>query len=185
MKAMDMIRQITPPLLLLPLFDAPWDASGLFWWMIGVPAATVSLFTLLFGISRTEPGQPTIRWESMLRPVLTIAIVSGATATGLLVLSNTEQYVGELASSLQRACKDQGRCPVAPRGWRTEGRYGYSTKGHWRLTYVANSSSSEFGLWVGKDRDNELCIHGGSLIALSEIKSVHCKSDPNVPSRAF
>lgn len=185
MKSPEMIRQITPPLLLLPLFDASFDVSGLFWWMIGIPAAAISLFTLLLGISRTEAGQPTIRWETMLRPVLTILIASSAFCVGLLVQSNTEQYVIELASSLQRACKDKGRCPAAPDGWRTEGKFSHSAKGHWRLTYVANSSSSEFGLRVNKGRDNELCIHGGSSIALSEIKSIHCSSDPNVPFRAF
>lgn len=178
--------QVLPPLLLLPLFVMPWDATGLFYWIICWIAALGALLALLRNLSGLGKSNPSTgrfpAWKTNLRPLLTVAIFATAVAVGFIVEAASSRYTEELASHLQRECKERGRCSPAPEGWRVEGEFARSSHGHWRFTYVTNAEQSEFGLWVYRRNENEKCIHGGSTINLSEVLSVHCRSDPKVPS---
>ena len=183
------LSQILPPLLLLPLFVMPWDVTGLFYWIVCGIAALIALFNLLGSLSGLRRPDPTAShlaaWQANLRPLLTIAIFTVAVASGFAVEASTNRYAEELASRLQRSCKEQGRCLPAPEGWRAEGKYAHSDYGHWKFTYVTNADQSEFGLWIYMRNEVEKCIHGGSTINLSEVRSVYCRSDPEVPSSTW
>lgn len=128
----------------------------------------------------------------MTRPLLTILIVSGAYGAGLMVQTDSERYAKELVAALQRACKEQGRCPAAPEGWQLDERYAQgdrrrvrATHGHWSFTYVTNPERSEFELWIQKTAEVAKCAHGGSSIALSEWDSLFCASDTKLPLNSF
>jgi len=167
------ISQVLPPLLLLPLFMFPWDLILIYWIVCGVAA--------LSALSNLSTKRA-LGWKENLRSLLTVAIFAAAFATGFVVESASGRYAEELASRLQRECKDQGRCPSAPEGWLMDGKLARSSYGHWTFTYVTNAEQSEFGLWIHMHNEVEKCIHGGSTISLSEVRSLFCKSDPKTPS---
>ena len=185
------VSQILPPLLLLPLFMAPFDELGIVLWMIGLLAALISILSLLVRMARKE--ERVYPWETMPRPLLTILIVSGAFGVGLVVQADSERYAHELVTVLQRACKEQGRCPVAPEGWQLDKRYARgdhrrvrATHGHWSFTYVTNPKRSEFEVWIHKAKEVEKCAHGGSLIALSEWDApFFCDQDSKLHLNSF
>lgn len=173
------LSRILPPLLLLPLFVTPWDVTGLIYWMICAIAALHALFSL-----RHMSGH-CAAWKEFLRPLLTVVIFAAAVAVGFAVEQASKRYAQNLAAQLQRACKEQGRCPAAPEGWQVQGKFARSGYGHWTFVYLTNAGRNEFGLWVHRRNENEICIHGGSTIELSEVRSLFCKGDTNVPSSAF
>jgi hypothetical protein len=184
LKPLPLIQQVGPPLLLLPLFIASFDATWLFVWIAGVISALISVASLLTLIVRNDAGGRFFRWETMTRPLLTILIVSGAYGAGLMVQADSERYAKELLAALQRACKEQGRCPAAPEGWQLDERYAQGdhrrvrmTHGHWSFTYVTNPERSEFELWIQKAAEVAKCAHGGWSIALSERDSLFCDND--------
>lgn len=173
------LSRILPPLLLLPLFVTPWDVTGLIYWMICAIAALHALFSLrpMFGHRAA--------WKEFLRPLLTVVIFTAAVAVGFAVEQASSRYAANLAAHLQRACQQQGRCPAVPEGWPVQGKFSRSSYGHWTLVYLTNAGRDEFGLWVHRRNENEVCFHGGSAIELSEVKSLFCNSDTNVPSSRF
>lgn len=183
------LSQILPPLLLLPLFVTPWDVTGLFYWIICGIAALHALFKLLWSLFRLSKSNPSASslpaWKTNLQPLLTVAIFASAVVVGFIVEEATSRYAEDLASRLQSSCKERGRCPPTPEGWRVEGKFAHSNYGHWTFVYATNAEQSEFGLWIHKRNENEKCIHGGSTIKLSEVLSVFCKSDPKVSSNLF
>lgn len=183
-KPLALVQQVGPPLLLLPLFMAPFNELGLVLWMVGVLAALISVPSLLIMMVRKGMGGRLFRWETMTRPLLTILIVSGAFMVGLMVQADSDRYAQKLVAALQRACKEQGRCPDAPEGWQLDARYAQgdhrrvrATHGHWNFTYVTNPERSEFELWIRKAAEVSKCFHGGSSIALSERDSLFCDND--------
>lgn len=191
-KPLILIQQVGPPLLLLPLFMASFDATWLFVWIAGVISVLISAFSLLTLMVRNDAGGRFFRWETMTRPLLTILIVSGAYGVGLMVQASSERYAKGLVAALQRACKEQGRCPAAPEGWQLDGRYAQgdhrrvrATHGHWSFIYVTNPERSEFELWIRKATEVEKCAHGGSSIVLSERDSLFCVSDTKLPLNSF
>lgn len=193
LKPLTLIQQVGPPLLLLPLFIASFDATWLFVWIAGVISALISVSFLLTIMVRNGVGGRFFRWETMTRPLLTILIVSGAFGVGLVVQADSERYAHELVTVLQRACKKQGRCPVAPEGWQLDERYARgdhrrvrATHGHWIFTYVTNPKRNEFELLIYKAKEVEKCAHGGSLIALSEWDApFFCDQDSKLHLNSF
>lgn len=181
--------QILPPLLMLPLFVMPWDVTGLVYWMMCATAALISLFSLLWslsGLKKTNPSTGRLpAGKANLRPLLTVAIFAAAVTAGFVVELATSRYADNLATRLQRSCKDRGRCLPAPEGWPVQGKFARSSYGHWTFVYVTNAEQSEFGLWIHRRNENEKCIQGGSALNLSEVISVDCKSDPEVRSHVF
>lgn len=175
------LGQFLPPLLLLPLFAAPLDATTIIYWMTCAVASFISAFNLLARIGKPDAGG----WNTALRPLLTIALYVAAVATAFAVDAAAGRHADALAQALQRTCQERGRCPDAPEGWRVEGKYARATYGHWKFTYVTNAPKNEFGLWIYMRNEDEKCIHGGSTVPLSEKLSVYCKSDPEVRSSSF
>lgn len=167
------ISQVLPPLLMLPLFMFPWDLILIYWIVCGVAA--------LSALSNLSARRP-LRWKANLRSLLTVTIFAAAVAAGYAVEAASSRYAEELTASLQRACKERGRCLAVPEGWRVQGNLARSNHGHWSFTYVTNAEQSEFGLWIHMHNEVEKCIHGGSAIPLSEIRSLFCNSDPKTPS---
>ena len=169
---LSLVGQILPPLFMLPLFVMPWDNPEVIYWLICGIAALISLANLLLW-SLSASRRPA--WK--VRSQLTVAIFSAAVVVGYVVQAESDRYVKNLASDLQRACKDSGRCLPAPKGWRVEGKIAHANHGHWELAYLTNADKSEFGLWVHRSYENEKCIHGGSTINLSEVLTLFCDSD--------
>lgn len=180
-----LLSQILPPLLMLPLFVVPWDLYLLYWIICGLAAliALSNLLGSLSGLKRSNPSASYLpAWNVNLRSLLTVVIFTVAVAAGFAVERASGRYAEELAARLQRACKERGRCLHAPEGWRAQGNSARSNYGHWSFTYVTNAEQSEFGLWIHMRNEAEKCIHGGSTIPLSEIRSLFCNSDPKAPS---
>lgn len=177
------MRQVGPPLLLLPLFVASLDVTWLVAWMLGGMAALISVITLgslLIATGRKERAF-SFKRETMTRPLLTVLIVSAAWGVASLTEANADRYGTQLIATLQHACKQQGQCPVMPEGWRQHGKYAQGKHGHWVFTYVTNPARSEFGLVIHKNWETERCVYGGNSIELIELGSVHCLSDPQLP----
>jgi len=167
------ISQVLPPLLMLPLFMFPWDLILIYWIVCGMAA--------LSALSNLS-ARRVLGWKANLRSLLTVTIFAAAVAAGFAVEAASSRYADELTASLQRACKERGRCLAVPEGWRAQRNLARSNHGHWTFTYVTNVEQSEFGLWVHMHNEVEKCIHGGSTIPLSEIRSLFCNSDPKTPS---
>lgn len=167
------ISQVLPPLLMLPLFMFPWDLILIYWIVCGIAA--------LSALSNLS-ARRLLGWKANLRSLLTVTVFAAAVAAGFAIEAASSRYAEELASHLQRACKERGRCLPAPEGWRVQGNLARSNHGHWTFTYVTNAEQSEFGLWVHMHNEVEKCIHGGSAIPLNEIRSLFCNSDPKTPS---
>jgi hypothetical protein len=179
-----LLRQAVPPLLLLPLLALSFDAGGLMLWLFGAGAALVSAGRVLMNLP-LGAWKSAWSWESMLRPCLTLAIVAVAVVTANVRERRSAQAVVDLVAALQAACRSEDRCPAAPSGWAVAEKYARSEAGNWRLTYVTGAGGAEYGLWINKGRENELCIHGGKAMDVTEVKSIHCRSDEKVRSRAF
>lgn len=177
------MRQVAPPLLLLPLFVASFDVTWLVAWMLGGMAALLSVITLgsrLITAGRSERAFA-FKPATMTRPLLTVLIVPAALAVASLTEANADRYGIQLIAALQHVCKQQGQCPVVPEGWRQQGKYALGKHGHWDFTYVTNPARSEFGLVIHKNWETERCIYGGTSIELIELGSVQCRSDPQLP----
>ena len=169
-----LVKQLVPPLLLLPLFGMPWDIGTSLFWLVGGVAACVSVAKLSRIRSARAPEQPPV-WHVGLRPGLTVALFGAALVTMIVVSAGLETEVDQLgralASEMQATCTRQATCLPIPPGsdWITiENHRAVKRVKSMSVEYRTDPAGSEFTVRIRHRMEDELRIHGGVGRTLKE-----------------
>jgi hypothetical protein len=161
------ILQIIPPLIILPLFTMPMDIGTGIFWLAGIIALFVSLFSIgrkFIAHLRSKNTQSTL--VDIIRPSLTILFMILAISSVKYSLSKAENYAFETAKYIQTKCDSDNICPDYIPTWNQSG--GSFTceslaggLAKYRVLYGLNEDKKNFTILLRLNMDSHLYFYGG------------------------
>lgn len=110
------LKQVVPPLFLLPLAITPPDLPMAIFWIIGALACAISLISLVRMLIRSRQlGRSA--FEPAVRPVLTIVFMLIAYISIQITLAKATDFSRKTAQDIQQKCRTEKACPASISGW--------------------------------------------------------------------
>ena len=161
------ILQIIPPFIILPLSTMPMDISTGIFWLAGIIASFISLFSIgskVFAYLRSKEKQSAL--IDIIRPSLTIFFMILAISSVKYSLSRAENDAFETAKYVQKKCDSDNICPGYIPTWnRVDGSFTCESLvgsfAKYRVLYSVNEDKKEFSIMLRLNIDNHLYFYGG------------------------
>jgi hypothetical protein len=161
------IMQIAPPLIILPLSTMPMDIGTGIFWLAGIIACFISLFSIgrkVFTHLRNKNKQSTL--VDIIRPSLTIFFMILALSSVRFSLHKAENVAFETAKYVQKKCDSDNICPDYIPTWnRIDGSFTCESLvgglAKYRVLYGVSKDKKIFTIMLRLNMDSHLYFYGG------------------------
>jgi hypothetical protein len=171
------LNQLLPPLLLAPLISTPVDFPVFLFWLIGAICLLISIVSAvirLLGIGFGAASKRRERLLHLIRPMLTIVIVSTAHICVQHSMYLAEHQAAVVGDSVQREARRTGSYPETLANWQLRGwdDEKHSTKelgwtAEYRATYRRYPAGDGFTITLHVDMDTSMVVSGSVKEELS------------------
>lgn len=168
------MKQVLPPLLILPLAIMPPDLPMAILWIIGLLACVVSVINLIRMLIRSRRLGRSVFWPSV-RPILTIFFMLLAFISIQVSRAQATDFGRNAAQDIQRRCHAEKACPASISGWDPR-RDAFASETYsgalakYRVLYHVSSDRRQFNILVRYDLGSGLVFTGGVNEELRELK---------------
>lgn len=168
------LKQVLPPLLVLPLAITPPDLPTAILWLIGWLACAVSVINLIRMLIRSRHlGRSA--FKPSVRPILTIVFMLLALISIQISLAQATDFGRKTAQDIQRRCHAEKVCPASISGWspRRDAFVSETVAGalaKYRVLYGVSPDRKQFNIFVRYGLDSGLLFTGGVDEELRESK---------------
>ena len=161
------IMQIIPPLFILPLSTLPMDINTGIFWLAGIIASFISIFSIGRKIlARFRNKDDKSSFIDLIRPGLTMIFMILAILSTKYSVSKAENDVFEIAKFVQTICDSENHCPECIPKWdrtdspfQCEASFGGLVK--YRALYGVNEDKKEFSIMLRLNIDRNIYFYGG------------------------
>ncbi len=159
------LKQIFPPLLILPLAIIPFDLPTAIPWIISLIACVVSIINVVRMLSRSHHLVQSA-YKTLVRPMLTVVFMILAYISIQISLANSTDFARKTAQNIQGRCRTEKACPASIPGWSqrsnafvSETNAGALAK--YRVLYSVSRDRKEFSIFVRYSIDSGHLFTGG------------------------